>query len=193
MLYSVSRSQPRLNSALCPVHRYMSWLARDQQQNFRSVGLNEYFGLCFLFLTNPFATLISTIPWWVTKLSTNDITYLLQGNRGCRRTATATPNRDCGCSRGLQQLFDGDCYGDGPNHLIFVTRIKSGRSPKATITGQCMPVNNAVGAAPPLSSPVVPACSNLMKKIIKFQLVRKEMFLIIQRIAPIFVNQSRII
>ncbi|KAJ6976800.1 LOW QUALITY PROTEIN: hypothetical protein NC653_028844 [Populus alba x Populus x berolinensis] len=47
-----------------------------------------------------------------------------EGNRGCRRTATATPNRDCGCSRGLQQLFDSDCDGDGPNHLIFVTRIK---------------------------------------------------------------------
>ncbi|KAJ6888010.1 hypothetical protein NC652_029119 [Populus alba x Populus x berolinensis] len=87
-----------------------------------------------------------------------------EGNRGCRRTATATPNRDCGCSRGLQQVFDSDCYGDGPNHLV--TRIKSGRSPIATITGQCMPVNNAVGAAPPLSSPVVP--SNLVKKIVFF-------------------------
>ncbi|KAL9372195.1 hypothetical protein Peur_034439 [Populus x canadensis] len=37
---------------------------------------------------------------------------------------TATPGRDCGCSRGLQQLFDSYCYGDGSNHLIFVTRIK---------------------------------------------------------------------
>lgn len=174
MLYSVSRSQPWLNSALCPVHwsvhhshpfifvffalyrhwnhcshpifllsfffldkvhRYMRWLwwRGDHIVGLLEINsrisvllvLNEYFGLCFLFLTNPFATLISTIPWWVTKLSTNDITYLLQGNRGCRRTATATPNRDCGCSRGLQQLFDSDCYGDGPNHVIFVTRIKA--------------------------------------------------------------------
>jgi hypothetical protein len=31
--------------------------------------------------------LISTIPWWVTKLSTNNITYLLQGNWSCWRTA----------------------------------------------------------------------------------------------------------
>jgi len=30
--------------------------------------------LRFLFLTNPFATLISTIPWQVTKRSTNNIT-----------------------------------------------------------------------------------------------------------------------
>ncbi|KAL9334704.1 hypothetical protein Peur_071885 [Populus x canadensis] len=37
----------------------------------------------------------------------------------------STPNRDCGCSRGLQQLFDSYCYGDGSNHLIFVTRIKA--------------------------------------------------------------------
>ncbi|KAL9372200.1 hypothetical protein Peur_034444 [Populus x canadensis] len=37
---------------------------------------------------------------------------------------TATPNQDCGCSRRLHQLFDSYCYGDGSNHLIFVTRIK---------------------------------------------------------------------
>jgi hypothetical protein len=46
--------------------------------------------------------------------------------------------------------------------------VRSGRSPKATITGQCMPIHNAVGAAPPLSSSVVPACSNLVKKIVFF-------------------------
>eukprot|EP00258_Populus_trichocarpa_P022241 XP_024438260.1 uncharacterized protein LOC112323296 isoform X2 [Populus trichocarpa] len=37
---------------------------------------------------------------------------------------TATPDPDCGCSRGLHQLFDSYCYGDGSNHLIFVTRTK---------------------------------------------------------------------
>ena len=38
---------------------------------------------------------------------------------------TATPNPNCGCSGGgVHQLFDGYCYGDGSNHLIFVTRIK---------------------------------------------------------------------
>jgi hypothetical protein len=46
--------------------------------------------------------------------------------------------------------------------------VRSGRSPKATITGQCMAINNAVVAAHPLSSPVVPACSNLMKKVVFF-------------------------
>ncbi|KAJ6888026.1 hypothetical protein NC652_029131 [Populus alba x Populus x berolinensis] len=37
---------------------------------------------------------------------------------------TATPNPDCGCSRGLNHLFCSYCYGNGSNHLIFVTRIK---------------------------------------------------------------------
>jgi hypothetical protein len=37
--------------------------------------------------------LISTIPWWVTKLSTNNITYLLQGNWSCWRTAIHPKSR----------------------------------------------------------------------------------------------------
>jgi len=134
-LFSIS--QPRLNSAMCPVHwfvhyvlpfifvfrflcivltlkplhpifllsfffldkvhRYMRWLwyRGDHMVGLLEINsrisvllvLNEYFGLCFLFLTNPFATLISTIPWWVTKLSTNNITSLSQGNWSCWRTA----------------------------------------------------------------------------------------------------------
>lgn len=35
---------------------------------------------------------------------------------------SATPNPNCGCS--LNQLFCSYCYGNGSNHLIFVTRIK---------------------------------------------------------------------
>jgi len=79
------------------VHRYMRWLwcRGDHIDGLLEINsrisvllvLNEYFFLCFLFLTNPFATLISTIPWWVTKLSTNNITYLLQGNWSWWRTA----------------------------------------------------------------------------------------------------------
>jgi hypothetical protein len=69
------------------VHRYMRWLwcradhivglLRINSRISILVVLNDYFGLCFLFLSNPFATLISTIPWWVTKPSVNWICFMI--------------------------------------------------------------------------------------------------------------------
>jgi hypothetical protein len=145
-------------------HRYMRWLwcRGDHIVGLLKINsrisiplvLNEYFGLRFLFLTNPFATLISTIPWQVTKRSTNNSTYLLKVKLKLLEDCSATPDPECGCyccGDGSNQLifsvifinfltatvmemlpfavvfinfFDSYCYGDGSNQLIFVTRIK---------------------------------------------------------------------